>query len=192
MEPRLRDFYKDSVAPALMKKFSYKNSMQIPKIEKIVINMGLGKLTDAGKDNKVMDEAVDELARITGQKPVVRKAKNSIAGFKLREGVPIGCSITLRSIRMYEFLDRLISLAIPQIRDFRGVSSKAFDGRGNYTLGLRDQVIFPEIDYSKVQTIKGMNVTIVTTAKTDEEARGLLEEFGIPFVKNLGERLNDS
>ena len=192
MEPRLRDFYKDSVAPALMKKFSYKNSMQIPKIEKIVINMGLGKLTDAGKDNKVMDEAVDELARITGQKPVVRKAKNSIAGFKLREGVPIGCSITLRSVRMYEFLDRLISLAIPQIRDFRGVSSKAFDGRGNYTLGLRDQVIFPEIDYSKVQTIKGMNVTIVTTAKTDEEARGLLEEFGIPFVKNLGERLNDS
>jgi len=189
MEPRLRDFYKDSVAPALMKKFSYKNSMQIPKIEKIVINMGLGKLTDAGKDNKVMDEAVDELARITGQKPVVRKAKNSIAGFKLREGVPIGCSITLRSIRMYEFLDRLISLAIPQIRDFRGVSSKAFDGRGNYTLGLRDQVIFPEIDYSKVQTIKGMNVTIVTTANTDEEARGLLEEFGIPFVKNLGERL---
>lgn len=192
MAPRLRDFYKDSVAPALMKKFSYKNSMQIPKIEKIVINMGLGKLTDAGKDNKVMDEAVDELARITGQKPVVRKAKNSIAGFKLREGVPIGCSITLRSIRMYEFLDRLISLAIPQIRDFRGVSSKAFDGRGNYTLGLRDQVIFPEIDYSKVQTIKGMNVTIVTTAKTDEEARGLLEEFGIPFVKNLGERLNVS
>ncbi|MCH7948870.1 MAG: 50S ribosomal protein L5 [Candidatus Dadabacteria bacterium] len=192
MAPRLRDFYKDSVAPALMKKFSYKNSMQIPKIEKIVINMGLGKLTDAGKDNKVMDEAVDELVRITGQKPVVRKAKNSIAGFKLREGVPIGCSITLRSIRMYEFLDRLISLAIPQIRDFRGVSSKAFDGRGNYTLGLRDQVIFPEIDYSKVQTIKGMNVTIVTTANTDEEARGLLEEFGIPFVKNLGERLNDS
>ncbi|MCH7518783.1 MAG: 50S ribosomal protein L5 [Candidatus Dadabacteria bacterium] len=192
MAPRLRDFYKDSVAPALMKKFSYKNSMQIPKIEKIVINMGLGKLTDAGKDNKVMDEAVDELARITGQKPVVRKAKNSIAGFKLREGVPIGCSITLRSIRMYEFLDRLISLAIPQIRDFRGVSSKAFDGRGNYTLGLRDQVIFPEIDYSKVQTIKGMNVTIVTTANTDEEARGLLEEFGIPFVKNLGERLNVS
>lgn len=192
MAPRLRDFYKDSVAPALMEKFSYGNSMQIPKIEKIVINMGLGKLTDAGKDNKVMDEAVDELARITGQKPVVRKAKNSIAGFKLREGVPIGCSITLRSVRMYEFLDRLISLAIPQVRDFRGVSSKAFDGRGNYTLGLRDQVIFPEIDYSKVQTIKGMNVTIVTTAKTDEEARGLLEEFGIPFVKNLGERLNDS
>ena len=192
MAPRLRDFYKDSVAPALMKKFSYKNSMQIPKIEKIVINMGLGKLTDAGKDNKVMDEAVDELVRITGQKPVVRKAKNSIAGFKLREGVPIGCSITLRSIRMYEFLDRLISLAIPQIRDFRGVSSKAFDGRGNYTLGLRDQVIFPEIDYSKVQTIKGMNVTIVTTANTDEEARGLLEEFRIPFVKNLGERLNVS
>jgi large subunit ribosomal protein L5 len=184
MAPRLKDFYKDSVAPSLMKKFSYGNSMQIPKIEKIVINMGLGRLTDAGKDNKVMDEAVDELARITGQKPVVRKAKNSIAGFKLREGVPIGCSVTLRSVRMYEFLDRLISLALPQVRDFRGVSPKAFDGRGNYTLGLRDQVIFPEIDYSKVQTVKGMNVTIVTTAKTDEEARGLLEEFGMPFVKN--------
>ena len=184
MAPRLKELYNESVAPALKEKFSYANPMQIPKIEKVVINMGLGRLSDAGKDNKVLDEAVDELTRITGQKPVIRKAKNSIAGFKLREGVPIGCSVTLRSTIMYEFLDRLISLALPQVRDFRGVSHKAFDGRGNYTLGLRDQVIFPEIDYSKVQYMKGMNVTIVTTAKTDEEAKGLLEEFGMPFIKN--------
>ena len=184
MAPRLKELYKESVAPALKEKFSYANPMQIPKIEKVVINMGLGRLSDAGKDNKVIDEAVDELTRITGQKPVIRKAKNSIAGFKLREGVPIGCSVTLRSTIMYEFLDRLISLALPQVRDFRGVSFKAFDGRGNYTLGLRDQVIFPEIDYSKVQYMKGMNVTIVTSAKTDEEAKGLLEEFGMPFIKN--------
>jgi len=184
MAPRLKDFYKESVAPALKEKFSYGNSMQIPKVEKIVLNMGLGKLSDAGKDNKVIDEAVDEIARITGQKPVIRIAKNSIAGFKLREGVPIGCSVTLRSATMYEFLDRLISLALPQVRDFRGVSPKAFDGHGNYTLGLKDQVIFPEIDYSTVQTIKGMNITIVTSAKTDEEAKGLLEEFGMPFIKN--------
>lgn len=184
MAPRLKDIYTSDVAPALKKKFSYENVMEIPKLEKIVINMGLGRLSDAGKDNKVIDEAIEELEKITGQKPVVRKAKNSIAGFKLREGVPIGCSVTLRSSNMYEFLDRLISLALPQVRDFRGVSTKAFDGRGNYTLGLRDQVIFPEIDYSKVQTLKGMNVTIVTTAKTDEEAKGLLEEFGMPFIKN--------
>ena len=184
MAPRLKELYKESVAPALKEKFSYANPMQIPKIEKVVINMGLGRLSDAGKDNKVIDEAVDELTRITGQKPVIRKAKNSIAGFKLREGVPIGCSVTLRSTIMYEFLDRLISLALPQVRDFRGVSFKAFDGRGNYTLGLRDQVIFPEIDYSKVQYMKGMNVTIVTSANTDEEAKGLLEEFGMPFIKN--------
>lgn len=184
MAPRLKEIYNKSVAPALKEKFSYENSMQIPKVEKIVINMGLGRLSDAGKDNKVIDEAVSEIEKITGQKPVVRRAKNSIAGFKLREGVPIGCSVTLRSSMMYEFLDRLISLALPQVRDFRGVSPKAFDGRGNYTLGLKDQVIFPEIDYSTVQTIKGMNVTIVTSAKTDEEARGLLEEFGMPFIKN--------
>lgn len=184
MAPRLKELYKENVTPALREKFSYANPMQVPRIEKVVINMGLGRLSDGGKDNKVIDEAVDELTRITGQKPVIRKAKNSIAGFKLREGVPIGCSVTLRSTIMYEFLDRLISLALPQVRDFRGVSFKAFDGRGNYTLGLRDQVIFPEIDYSKVQTMKGMNVTIVTTAKTDEEAKGLLEEFGMPFIKN--------
>jgi len=184
MAPRLKEIYNENVIAALREKFSYENPMQIPKVEKVVLNMGLGKLSDAGKDNKVIDEAVDEITRITGQKPVIRKAKNSIAGFKLREGVPIGCSVTLRSSVMYEFLDRLISLALPQVRDFRGVSSKAFDGRGNYTLGLRDQVIFPEIDYSKVQTMKGMNVTIVTSAKTDEEARGLLEELGMPFIKN--------
>lgn len=184
MAPRLKEIYNNSVATALKERFSYKNSMQIPKVEKVVINMGLGRLSDAGKDNKVIDEAVSEIEKITGQKPVIRKAKNSIAGFKLREGVPIGCSVTLRSSIMYEFLDRLISLALPQVRDFRGVSPKAFDGRGNYTLGLKDQVIFPEIDYSTVQTIKGMNVTIVTSAKTDEEARGLLEEFGMPFIKN--------
>jgi len=184
MAPRLKEIYTENAAPALKKKFSYGNSMEIPKVEKVVINMGLGRLSDGGKDNKVIDEAVEELEKITGQKPVIRKAKNSIAGFKLREGVPIGCSVTLRSGIMYEFLDRLITLALPQVRDFRGVSAKAFDGRGNYTLGLRDQVIFPEIDYSKVQTFKGMNVTIVTTAKTDEEARGLLEELGMPFIKN--------
>lgn len=184
MAPRLKEFYNKSVAPALKEKFSYANPMEIPKVEKIVLNMGLGRLSDAGKDNKVIDDAVDEIARITGQKPVIRLAKNSIAGFKLREGVPIGCSVTLRSANMYEFLDRLISLALPQVRDFRGVSPKAFDGNGNYTLGLKDQVIFPEIDYSTVQTIKGMNITIVTTARTDEEARGLLEEFGMPFIKN--------
>ena len=184
MAPRLKEIYNENVIAALREKFSYENPMQIPKVEKVVLNMGLGKLSDAGKDNKVIDEAVDEITRITGQKPVIRKAKNSIAGFKLREGVPIGCSVTLRSSVMYEFLDRLISLALPQVRDFRGVSSKAFDGRGNYTLGLRDQVIFPEIDYSKVQTMKGMNVTIVTSAKTDEEAKGLLEELGMPFIKN--------
>ncbi|MEM7007583.1 MAG: 50S ribosomal protein L5 [Thermodesulfobacteriota bacterium] len=184
MAPRMKDIYNESVTPALKEKFSYSNPMQVPKIEKIVINMGLGRLSDGGKDNKVIDEAVDEITRITGQKPVIRKAKNSIAGFKLREGVPIGCSVTLRSTIMYEFLDRLISLALPQVRDFRGISTKAFDGRGNYTLGLRDQVIFPEIDYSKVQYLKGMNVTIVTSAKTDEEAKGLLEEFGMPFIKN--------
>lgn len=184
MAPRLKELYKENAVPALKEKFAYKNPMQIPKVEKVVINMGLGRLSDAGKDNKVIDEAVDEITRITGQKPVIRKAKNSIAGFKLREGVPIGCSVTLRSSVMYEFLDRLISLALPQVRDFRGVSTKAFDGRGNYTLGLRDQVIFPEIDYSKVQTMKGMNVTIVTSANTDEEAKGLLEELGMPFIKN--------
>lgn len=184
MAPRLKGFYNEKVIPSLKERFAYKNPMQIPRIEKIVINMGLGKLTDGGKDKKVIDEAVEEISSITGQKPVVRNAKHSIAGFKLREGVPIGCSVTLRGDKMYEFLDRLVNLALPRVRDFRGVSSKAFDGRGNYTLGLREQIIFPEIDYSKVQTVKGMNISIVTTAKTDKEAKGLLEEFGMPFTNN--------
>jgi large subunit ribosomal protein L5 len=184
MTTRLKDFYKDTVSPALMEKFSYTNSMQLPKVEKIVLNMGLGKISDAGKNKKVIDEAQAEMAQITGQMPVVTKARKSIAGFKLRDGVPIGCTVTLRGNMMYEFLDRLINLAIPRVRDFRGVSAKAFDGRGNYTLGLREQIIFPEIDYSKIQNVKGMNITINTTAKTDEEARGLLEEFGMPFAKS--------
>lgn len=182
MAPRLKEVYIDKVVPSLKTRFSYKNPMQIPKIEKIVINMGLGKLSDAGRDKKVIDEAVQELIQITGQKPVVRAARSSIAGFKLREGVPVGCSVTLRGDKMYEFLDRLVNLALPRVRDFRGISPKAFDGRGNYTLGLREQIIFPEIDYSKVQYAKGMNISIVTTAKTDEEAKGLLEEFGMPFA----------
>jgi large subunit ribosomal protein L5 len=158
--------------------------MEIPRIEKIVINMGLGRLTDGGKDKKIMEEAVEELGLITGQRPVVRLARKSIAGFKLREGVPIGCSVTLRGNKMYEFLDRLINLTLPRVRDFRGVSAKAFDGSGNYTLGLKEQIIFPEIDYSKVQNVKGMNITIVTTARTDDESRGLLREFGMPFIAN--------
>jgi len=184
MVPRLKDVYKTKVVPSLRSKFSYKNDMQIPRIEKIVINMGIGRLSDGGKDKKIIEEAVEELSLITGQKPMVRAAKKSIAGFKLREGVPVGCSVTLRGNKMYEFLDRLINLTLPRVRDFRGVSAKAFDGSGNYTLGLKEQIIFPEIDYSKVQHVKGMNITIVTTAQTDEESRGLLREFGMPFVAN--------
>jgi large subunit ribosomal protein L5 len=184
MVPRLKEVYKSNVVPALKSKFSYKNNMEIPRVEKIVINMGLGRLTDGGKDKKIMEEAVEELGLITGQRPVVRLARKSIAGFKLREGVPIGCSVTLRGNKMYEFLDRLINLTLPRVRDFRGVSAKAFDGSGNYTLGLKEQIIFPEIDYSKVQNVKGMNITIVTTARTDDESRGLLREFGMPFIAN--------
>jgi len=184
MVPRLKEVYKTKVVPSLKTKFSYKNDMEIPKIEKIVINMGIGRLSDGGKDKKIIEEAVEELALITGQKPMVRAAKKSIAGFKLREGVPVGCSVTLRGAKMYEFLDRLINLTLPRVRDFRGVSAKAFDGSGNYTLGLKEQIIFPEIDYSKVQHVKGMNITIVTTARTDEESKGLLREFGMPFVAN--------
>lgn len=184
MTTRLKDFYKDTVSPALMEKFSYTNRMQIPRVEKIVLNMGLGKMTDAGKNKKVIEEAQAEIAQITGQMPVVTLARKSIAGFKLRDGVPIGCMVTLRGSQMYEFLDRLINLALPRVRDFRGVSATAFDGRGNYTLGLKEQIIFPEIDYSKVQHVKGMNITINTSANTDEEAKGLLEEFGMPFAKS--------
>ncbi len=175
---RLRDKYKKEVMPALMKEYELKNVMAVPKIEKVVINMGMGEAT---QNAKVLDPAVAELGQITGQKPVVTKAKKSIAAFKVREGMPIGAMVTLRGDRMLEFLDRLMNVALPRVRDFRGVSTKSFDGRGNYTLGLRDQLIFPEIDYSKVERQKGMNVTIVTTAQSDEQARSLLRHMGMPF-----------
>jgi len=175
---RLKERYEKDVVPAMQKEYSYKNVMAIPKLEKIVINMGVG---EAIQNAKLLDSAAEELALIVGQKPVVTRAKKSIASFKLRKGMPIGCSVTLRSERMYEFFDRLVNIALPRVRDFRGLSSKSFDGRGNYTIGLRDQLIFPEIDYAKVSKIKGMNVSMVTTAKTDDEARSLLRLLGFPF-----------
>jgi large subunit ribosomal protein L5 len=175
---RLKDRYQKDVIPALQKEYSYKNEMAIPKLEKIVINMGVG---EAIQNAKLLDSAAEELALIVGQKPVVTRAKKSIASFKLRKGMAIGCSVTLRGERMYEFFDRLVNIALPRVRDFRGLSSKSFDGRGNYTIGLRDQLIFPEIDYAKVSKIKGMNVSMVTTAKTDDEARTLLRLLGLPF-----------
>ena len=175
---RLRTKYFEELRPALMKELGLTNPMAVPKLEKVVINMGVGEAT---QNAKVLDPAVAELAQITGQKPVVTKAKKSIAAFKVREGMPIGCMVTLRGDRMYEFLDRLLNVALPRVRDFRGVPSKSFDGRGNYTLGLRDQLIFPEIDYSKVEHTKGMNITIVTTATSDEHARALLKSMGMPF-----------
>jgi large subunit ribosomal protein L5 len=175
---RLRDKYKAEVAPALAKEFSITNPMAVPKIEKIVINMGLG---EASSNAKILETAGDELRAITGQKPVITKAKKSIAAFKLRQGMNIGTMVTLRGDRMYEFLDRLISVALPRVRDFRGVSGKAFDGRGNYTLGVREQLIFPEIDFNKVDKTRGMNISIVTTAKTDDQARSLLKALGMPF-----------
>jgi large subunit ribosomal protein L5 len=175
---RLKDRYQKDVIPALQKEYSYKNEMAIPKLEKIVINMGVG---EAIQNAKLLDSAAEELALIVGQKPVVTRAKKSIASFKLRKGMAIGCSVTLRGKRMYEFFDRLVNIALPRVRDFRGLSSKSFDGRGNYTIGLRDQLIFPEIDYAKVSKIKGMNVSMVTTAKTDDEARTLLRLLGLPF-----------
>ena len=178
---RLSKVYKEEVVPGLVRQFQYSSPMAVPKVSKVVINMGLG---DAIQDGKILDAAVDELGTIAGQKPVVRRARKSIANFKLREGMAIGCSVTLRGRRMYEFLDRLMNLAMPRVRDFRGVSPRGFDGRGNYTLGLKDQLIFPEINYAKVQKTKGMNVCIVTTAKTDEEARALLTALGMPFRKN--------
>ncbi|GAC91827.1 50S ribosomal protein L5 [Anoxybacillus flavithermus NBRC 109594] len=168
------------VVPALMSKFNYKSVMQVPKIEKIVINMGVG---DAVQNAKALDNAVEELALISGQKPVVTRAKKSIAGFRLREGMPIGAKVTLRGERMYEFFDKLVSVSLPRVRDFRGVSKKSFDGRGNYTLGVKEQLIFPEIDYDKVNKVRGMDIVIVTTAKTDEEARELLTLLGMPFQK---------
>jgi len=175
---RLRVRYSKEVIPALMKHFNYKNLMAVPKLEKIVINMGLG---EAIANAKILDVATDELGRIAGQRPVITRAKKSIANFKLRQNMPIGAAVTLRGERMFEFLDRLVSVVLPRVRDFRGVSTKSFDGRGNYTLGLRDQLIFPEIPYEKVDKIRGMNVTVVTTARTDDEARELLKQLGMPF-----------
>ena len=180
--PRLRVRYSKEVVPALMKHFNYKNVMAVPKLEKIVINMGLG---GAIANEKILDVAVDELGRIAGQRPVITRAKKSIANFKLRQHMPIGAAVTLRGERMFEFLDRLVSIVLPRVRDFRGVSTKSFDGRGNYTLGLRDQLIFPEIPYEKVDKIRGMNVTVVTTARTDDEARELLKQLGMPFRQQL-------
>lgn len=178
MAVRLKEKYDNEVVPALSKQFGYKSSMQIPKIKKVVVNVGLG---EAIQNPKLMDGAVKELSDITGQKPVVRKAKKSIAAFKLREGMAVGCMVTLRSDRMWEFLDRLINIALPRIRDFKGVSAKAFDGRGNYTLGLKEQYIFPEIDYDKVEMVHGMDIAIVTSAKNDEEGKALLKFIGMPF-----------
>jgi large subunit ribosomal protein L5 len=175
---RLRTQYFKELRPALAKELGLENIMAVPRLEKVVVNMGVGEAT---QNAKVLDPAVAELAQITGQKPVVTKAKKSIAAFKVREGMPIGCMVTLRGDRMYEFLDRLMNVALPRVRDFRGVPTRSFDGRGNYTLGLRDQLIFPEIDYSKVEHQKGMNITIVTTAKSDEHARALLKAMGMPF-----------
>jgi large subunit ribosomal protein L5 len=175
---RLRDKYKNEIAPALAKEFDIKNPMAIPRIEKVVVNMGLG---EASANAKILDVATEELRAITGQKPVITKAKKSIAAFKLRQGMNIGSMVTLRGERMYEFLDRLISVALPRVRDFRGVSGKAFDGRGNYTLGVREQLIFPEIDFNKVDKTRGMNITIVTTASSDDQARSLLKSLGMPF-----------
>lgn len=178
---RLKDKYKSEVVDVLMKKFDYANVMAVPKVTKIIINMGVG---EAIRNPKAMDSAVDELTSITGQKPIITKAKKPISSFKLRKGMPIGCCVTLRRERMYEFFDRLVNIALPRVRDFKGVSGRSFDGRGNYTLGLKDQLLFPEVDYGKVEQARGMNVTIVTTARTDEEAKELLRLLGMPFSKN--------
>lgn len=175
---RLNEVYKNEIVPQLTKDFGYSNIMQVPKIEKIVVNMGLG---EAIQNVKILDSAVEELAMITGQKTVITKAKKSIASFKLRQGMPIGCMVTLRREKMYEFLDRLINVALPRVRDFKGVSGKGFDGRGNYSLGIKEQLIFPEINYDKIDKIKGLNITIVTSAKSDEEGKALLKQLGMPF-----------
>ncbi|KRL86285.1 50S ribosomal protein L5 [Lacticaseibacillus pantheris] len=180
MANRLQERYKQEIAPALNKQFSYKSTMQTPKIDKIVLNMGVG---DATQNAKNLDEAVSELALISGQQPMTTKAKKSIANFRLREGMPIGAKVTLRGERMYDFLDKLINVSLPRVRDFRGISPKSFDGRGNYTLGVREQLIFPEIDYDKVNHVRGLDVVIVTTAQNDEEGLALLKQFGMPFAK---------
>ncbi len=178
MAARLKERYLTKVVPDLTKEFEYKNRMAVPRIEKICLNVGLGEAT---QNSKLVDPAVNELGQIAGQRPVITKARRSIAAFKLREGMPIGCTVTLRGDRMYEFLDRLLNVSLPRVRDFRGVSSKSFDGRGNYTLGIKDQLIFPEIDYNKVEKLKGMNICITTTAKTDAEGMALLKHLGMPF-----------
>ena len=178
MKARLREHYHKAVVPALVKEFAYKNQMAVPRLEKIAVNVGMGEAT---QNAKVMDAAVNELTQIAGQRPVVTKARKSIAAFKLREGMSIGCMVTLRGERMYEFFDRLVNVALPRVRDFRGVSSKSFDGRGNYTLGIKDQLIFPEIDYNKVDKVRGMNISITTTARTDAEGLALLKQMGMPF-----------
>ena len=175
---RLNQFYKETVAPQLMKQFGYKSVMEVPRIEKITLNMGV---SEAVADKKVMDHAVSDMQKIAGQKPVVTKSKKSIAGFKIRENYPVGCKVTLRRDRMFEFLDRLVTIAIPRIRDFRGISGKSFDGRGNYNMGVKEQIIFPEIEYDKIDALRGMNITITTTAKTDEEAKALLLAFKFPL-----------
>ena len=175
---RLQEFYKETVSPELRQKFGYKSVMEVPRITKITLNMGVG---EAVGDKKVLDYAVGDLQKIAGQKPVTTKAKKSIAGFKIRDGYPIGCMVTLRGPRMYEFLDRLITIALPRVRDFRGIAAKGFDGRGNYNLGVKEQIIFPEIEYDKIDALRGMNISITTTAKTDEEARALLGAFKFPF-----------
>ena len=178
MAARLQEFYKTTVVPKLVEQFGYKSVMEVPRIEKITLNMGVG---EAVADKKVLDFAVGDLQKIAGQKPVVTAAKKSIAGFKIREGFPVGCKVTLRRERMFEFLDRLVTVALPRVRDFRGVNGKSFDGRGNYNMGVREQIIFPEIEYDKIDAVRGMNITITTTAKTDEEARALLAAFKFPF-----------
>ena len=178
MRPRLLERYRDEIRPKLSEEFGYKNVHQVPRLEKVVVNIGLG---EASANSKLLDKAAEELAAITGQKPLVRRARKSIANFKLRQGQPVGCMVTLRGERMWEFLDRLLNVALPRVRDFKGASPKAFDGRGNYTLGLREQIIFPEVDYDKVERITGMNVTVCTSARTDAEARSLLRLLGIPF-----------
>jgi large subunit ribosomal protein L5 len=180
MAPRLKDQYKSDIVPKMLKEFSYKNVMQVPALTKIMVHVTIGEAT---QNIKLLDAAEKELAMITGQKPLITKSKKAIAGFKLKKGVPLGCKVTLRGNRMYEFLDRLISLALPRIRDFKGLSTKSFDGRGNYSFGLKEQYIFPEIDYDKVETVHGLDITICTTAKTDEESKALLRYFGMPFRK---------
>ena len=181
-QPRMLKMYQDEIKPSLMKEFSYKNVMQLPKVEKIVVNMGVG---EAAADKKILEFALDDMRRITGQQPVITRARKSIAGFKIREGMAIGCKVTLRGQQMYDFLDRLITIALPRVRDFEGVPNKSFDGHGNYALGIKEQIIFPDIDFDKTDKIRGMDVIITTSAKSDEEAKALLAAFGMPFRKRI-------